>query len=198
LEPAQTTLAVLAGGQGRRMGGPKSHLRIGGRPILQFLLDRFDWPGPTLVVTAPGVEHPPAAGCFDAEAIDSVAGQGPLRGVLTALETARTPLLVAVTVDMPGVSLEQLNWLLDQLDSEPRRLGVMSRRAQRVEPFPFACRDEARSILAQQLLIGRRSAHALLDLPGFVAEPVPSDWPAEIWANLNYPQDYQAFLANQG
>ena len=33
----QTTLAVLAGGEGRRMGGPKGDLALDGRPILERL-----------------------------------------------------------------------------------------------------------------------------------------------------------------
>ena len=45
----------------------------------------MQWPGPTLLVTAPAVAHPPAADLFDREAVDPVDGLGPLRGVLTAL-----------------------------------------------------------------------------------------------------------------
>ena len=53
------TLAVLAGGEGSRMGLPKAELAIQDKPLLTFLLDRLKWPGPTLLVTAPGREHPP-------------------------------------------------------------------------------------------------------------------------------------------
>jgi len=35
------TLAVLAGGEGRRMGGAKAFLRIAGKPILDYLLDQI-------------------------------------------------------------------------------------------------------------------------------------------------------------
>ena len=51
------TLAILAGGEGSRMGYPKGELRLGGRPILPVLLERFAWEGPTLLVTAPGRQH---------------------------------------------------------------------------------------------------------------------------------------------
>jgi molybdopterin-guanine dinucleotide biosynthesis protein A len=74
---AHTTLAVLAGGEGRRMGGPKGVLALDGRPILERLLDRLDWPGPTLLVTAPGREHPPGWRRFTNEVTDPVAGEGP-------------------------------------------------------------------------------------------------------------------------
>src|SRR6478609_398221 len=45
----QITLAILAGGRGSRMGKPKSHLRLHGRPILEYLLQRLAWPGPKLL-----------------------------------------------------------------------------------------------------------------------------------------------------
>ena len=45
------TLAILAGGAGSRMGEPKANLSVRGRPILQYLFERFNWPGPTMLVT---------------------------------------------------------------------------------------------------------------------------------------------------
>src|SRR3954463_11699786 len=97
------TWAVLAGGEGIRMGRPKGDLEINGLPILRYLLQRVEWSGPTLLVTAPGRERPPAHYDFDREVVDPAAGLGPLRGVLTAIEAAQTESLVVSTVDMPGL-----------------------------------------------------------------------------------------------
>src|SRR5436305_504355 len=99
----QVTLALLAGGESSRMGRPKANIQLRGRPILEYLLDQFVWPGPTLLVTAPGHEKPPGWERFDREVSDPVAGSGPLRGVMTALESISTPLVAIVTVDMPGI-----------------------------------------------------------------------------------------------
>ena len=54
-----TTLVVLAGGYGSRIGMPKGQLRVDGRPILEHLVARLCWKGPTLIITAPGMQHPP-------------------------------------------------------------------------------------------------------------------------------------------
>src|SRR5688572_6459509 len=97
------TLAVLAGGAGSRMGRPKGTLEINGRPILAHLLDRIAWPGPTMLVTAPGRENPPGAQRFDFEVSDAVADDGPLRGVHTALRHVRTEMLVVIAVDMVAI-----------------------------------------------------------------------------------------------
>ena len=100
-ELTDVTLAVLAGGEGTRMGFAKGELNIDGRPILSHLLERFAWPGWTLLVTAPGREHPSGWEGFTREVSDPEAGQGPLRGVLTALEQARMPGSPSKTTGFP-------------------------------------------------------------------------------------------------
>ena len=190
---ASTTLAILAGGEGSRMGKPKSLLTMGGRPILDYLVDRFTWPGPTLLVTAPGNEHPPGHERFAREVTDPVAGEGPLRGLLTALEACDTPMVVVTTVDMPLVSVAHIHFLMNSLEAIPDCFGVMSRREingeAQVEPFPSVYRAQARDAVAKNLIAGRRSVHALARQEGFSLLDAPPDWPSDTWLNLNHPQD---------
>src|SRR5437016_62554 len=129
-----TTLAILAGGEGSRMGKPKGELLVGEQSILRYLFGRFAWDGPTLLVTAPGREHPPGWEMFTAEAIDPVANLGPLRGMLTALEHATTPQVLLTTIDMPGLSAVQFGWLVERLADHPDALGLMTRRFEQIEP----------------------------------------------------------------
>jgi molybdopterin-guanine dinucleotide biosynthesis protein A len=183
------TLAVLAGGRGERMGGPKSALQIGGVAILQYLLERLRWPGPTLLVTGIGNEQPPGHELFNHEVTDAVAGEGPLRGVLTALDGATTDRAVAVTVDMPAITREQIQWLLDQTGD--REVGMMSRvidGVARIEPFPCILRTSARERIKQRLETGRRSVHGLGEDAGAVLA-APASWAEEVWINLNRPED---------
>src|SRR5258708_2737406 len=102
------------------MGQPKGSLRLNGNPILDVLLNRLQWSGPTLLVTAPGRERPVSSHRFASEVADPIAGQGPLRGVLTALENAKTDLLIAITVDMPGISRRNIDWLVEAFLSRPQ------------------------------------------------------------------------------
>jgi molybdopterin-guanine dinucleotide biosynthesis protein A len=189
---SNVTLAVLAGGQGSRMGMPKALLKIGDKPILEHLLDRFAWPGPTMLVTSAGREHPPGWERFDQEACDEVENEGPLRGVLTALGNCVIDPLVVVTVDMPMLTIDQLKFLLYRLNENPDLHGVMLRRPDReraIEPFPFACVDSAAKEIAQRLQEHRRSVHALAESERFAVETAPTDWPAAVWTNLNTPDD---------
>ena len=181
----EATLAVLAGGEGKRMGRPKAELTLVGQPILAYLPRPVSWPGPTLLVTSPGRDHPPGADRFDAEAVDPVAGEGPLRGLLTALENTATSIVVMTTIDMPGVSAKQFHWLIDQLCTRPDTLGVMCSRSpsvtaatsrSQIEPFPCVLRDGAIDAVRQHLRQRQRSVHALLQEMNVVSLHAPGEW----------------------
>jgi molybdopterin-guanine dinucleotide biosynthesis protein A len=195
---AHTTLAVLAGGEGRRMGGPKGNLALDGRPILERLLDRLNWPGPTLLVTAPGRQHPPGWRRFSTEATDPVAGEGPLRGLLTALEHAPTNEVVVLAVDMPNVTPAPLAWLAARLRDNPAAAAVMVQRpgrtSTRIEPLPAAFRAiVAEGIVRPRLRDRKLALHELAEKPQVLVVPAPSHWPADFWANLNTPSDLAAY-----
>ena len=171
------------------MGRPKGELCLDGRPILHVLLDTLQWPGPTLLVTAPGREHPPGWERFTTEAIDPQAGQGPLRGVLTALEQARTEVVVLAAVDMPGVRREQIAWLLDALGQRPQLNGLLIDRRSHVEPFPSVFRATAFAAVRERFVAGERSVRGLLMETAFGSIAAPETWPANAWRNLNRPED---------
>src|SRR3954471_7342309 len=136
MNKAEVTLAVLAGGRGERMGKAKALLQIGNQPILAYLLERFEWEGPTMLVSSPGREHPPGAELFDREVIDPVEGMGPLRGLLTALENATTSMVILTSVDLPLVQKEQLTWLVEKLKGQPWKSGFILERPKYFRPFP--------------------------------------------------------------
>jgi molybdopterin-guanine dinucleotide biosynthesis protein A len=189
LELANVALAVLAGGDGRRMGFPKAEIRLGGRPILHVLLEQFAWPGPTLLVTAAGREHPTGADAFDREVADPVAGQGPLRGVLTSLENTPVPVVLVTAVDMPFVRHEHLRWLAAAIRGRADTAGLVTRRGGEVEPLPAALTTVAIPHVRRWLETGRRSLRGLFEDPAFVTLDAPADWPDVTWTNLNSPGD---------
>lgn len=214
-DPNHPTLALLAGGRGTRMGLPKSHLTIASVPILRHLFDNWAWPGPTLLITAPGVEHPPGHDLFTAEIIDPVEGQGPLRGVHTALTHATTDLVIVATVDMPKVARAHLDHLAASITSfsnapalflhppfsrDPQGERQRSPQASApppdnpfFEPFPCAVRRTLLlPIIAARLARNDLSVRALATEPGVITRPAPRDWPADTWANWNRPEDVRA------
>jgi molybdopterin-guanine dinucleotide biosynthesis protein A len=188
-----TTLAILAGGRGSRMGATKDRLTVAGQPILLHLLGRLAHVGPTLLVTSP--EHPEPVGHerFDRIAFDHTVGVGPLAGIIAALEGAGTETVCVLSVDMPNVGAEHVAWLREALADRPAAVGLMCRRTDgvggQIEPFPGIFRAAAAGAVSAHLAAGGRSVHSLLDLPGFEAVTVPAEWPDDVWLNLNRPDD---------
>lgn len=189
------TLAVLAGGAGARMGKPKALLTIGDRPILSWLIERFQWPGPTLLVTAPAIVRPPGSEFFSAETSDPVDGNGPLQGVHTGLAAATTEIVVFTTVDMPNLDRPKLQWLIDQLGGHA---GVMCRHGEQVEPFPCVLRKSLIPRVERRLSEGRRSVYGLGAEPDVLTPDAPASWPTETWLNLNQPEDLAGFRPSAG
>lgn len=189
-------LAILAGGEGSRMGMPKAFLRIQNRPILDYLLDRLAWPGPAWLITAPGREHPPGSERFERELVDPVSGLGPLRGILSALEHLDGPELIITTVDMPAMTGGALQWMIAQLRVRPEVSGVMCRRdcagGGQIEPFPLAVRGAAEPFIRKRLECGQLSVQRLLEEPSFTPITPPSEWSSNLWLNLNTTADLQA------
>ncbi|MBK7859478.1 MAG: NTP transferase domain-containing protein [Archangiaceae bacterium] len=113
----QLTLAILAGGRARRLGGlDKGTLLYQGRSLLDRLLDLQTLCAATLVVSD-----------------DVVPGKGAPGGVVTALLRAQTPHVLIVCCDMPFVTPTSVTPLLERSPScfadqpfpglYPQRLG---------------------------------------------------------------------------
>jgi molybdopterin-guanine dinucleotide biosynthesis protein A len=185
------------------MGRAKGLLSLDGQPIVERLLDRLAWAGATILVTAPGRERPPGWQRFDLEVVDPVDGQGPLRGLLTAIEAAQTSEIVAVAIDMPGLTSAPLLWMVERLLHTPRAAVVMvermTSRGLQIEPLPMALRtDDALPLIKRKLSVGQLALSGLAEEPRFVVERCPPDWPDQFWTNLNHPNDVSAYLSTGG
>lgn len=89
---------ILAGGQGRRIGGAKAFVTLGQKPLWRHVADRIAPQVGALAVNAPD-------GVFDLPVLpDALPGLGPLSGILTAMDWAASlgaPRVVTVAVDTP-------------------------------------------------------------------------------------------------
>ena len=191
------TLAILAGGEGARMGRAKALLRVNDVPVLSYLVDQFHWTGPTLLITAPGREGPPGAARFTRECVDRASGQGPLRGVLTALENAPTSRVLIAAVDMPMIERRHLDVLVDHI-GEARAL-MPARRVdgrRQVEPFPSIFHVDGIDTIRARLAHDERSVARLCDADKRFAT-MDVNWEPTAWLNLNHPSDLP-LLAQHG
>jgi molybdenum cofactor guanylyltransferase len=185
---------VLAGGLARRMGGgDKARLRIGGRTILERVLEGLKPQCAALIVNANG---DPARFCDTGLAVvaDSVPDfAGPLAGILAALEwaAAHAPELadvVSVPGDCPFLPHDLVARLLSAR-AAARTPIACARSGERRHPvialWPIDVRDDLRKALVKD---GLRKIEAFTARHGVAV----ADWPAlpfDPFFNINTPDD---------
>jgi molybdopterin-guanine dinucleotide biosynthesis protein A len=125
--------ALLAGGDGRRIGGDKATIQLAGRPLLHYPLAVVRATLHKVAVVAKTFSALPP---LDPEVtiwLEPEAPRHPLTGVVHALVRARGRPVIVVAGDMPFVSCA----LIDALSRERPRgaLAVVPRAAGRVHPL---------------------------------------------------------------
>jgi molybdopterin-guanine dinucleotide biosynthesis protein A len=139
--------------------------------------------GSVVVVGRPEFLHYPAIP-------DRYPGEGPLGGILTALEHTRAEWNLVVACDMPAITTEFLQNLLDRAEASGRDALIPQGPTGRPEPLCAVYRKSALDPLAREFARGVRkimmAAEALDALPWEVAEVAQ-------FQNVNTPEDWAGY-----
>lgn len=109
------TIAILAGGQSRRMGTDKSFVPLDGKPLIQHVIDRASQLEIPLILIANDVERYQQLGLPVYS--DVIPGAGSLGGLYTALSHSSTAFTLCLACDMPQVNPALLHHLITLKDS---------------------------------------------------------------------------------
>ncbi len=142
IDRASITGIVLAGGQGRRMGGvDKGLVELAGKPLVAHVLERLQPQVGTLLINAnqnldryAGFGHPVVS--------DAVGGfAGPLAGLHAGLTRATTPLAVTAPCDSPFLPADLVARLAGGLAAREAQLAVAKTFDQPHPVFALVRRD---------------------------------------------------------
>lgn len=124
------TVAIQAGGQSRRMGRDKALVKLGGRPLIEHVLERARDLGDDFLVTTNRPEPLEYLGLRLVP--DLIPGAGALNGLETALRAAYGTHILLLACDAPFVSRRLLEHLIDK-----REQGdvIIPEHAGRFEPL---------------------------------------------------------------
>jgi len=188
VSPAQrssvpVTAIVLAGGQGRRMGGvDKGLVMLGGKPMVAHVLDRIVPQVAEALINAN--QNADRYGALGYPVVpDAVGGfAGPLAGLHAGLTRASHPVVVTVPCDSPFLPADLVRRLAAGLDAAGAQLAVARTFDQ---PHPVFClvRRDVLPHLAAFLEHGGRKIDAWYATLA-VAE-VPFDDEADAFRNVN-------------
>jgi molybdopterin-guanine dinucleotide biosynthesis protein A len=183
------TPIVLAGGAGTRLGGVnKALLEIGGRRVVDRLLDVLRPLGDEIVIVSnddslhgiPGTRVVP----------DVERGAGALMGLYSGLRAVRTPLATATACDMPFVNTALLHELLTLAVGYDAVVPVL---ADQPEPLHAVYRSTCVPAIAEALAAGKKRLIAFFDAVDvrYVPEAQVRRWDPELrsFLNVNRPDD---------
>ncbi len=186
---AGLAVAILAGGDGSRIGGGKPLVRLDGVSLIERAFDRARRWSEMIVVAARsadqlGPERLPWIA--DAKGID-----GPLAGLAAALEWASrkgADRLLTIACDMPFLPDDLAKRLDDEIGA--CHAAVASSGGQ-LHPVCSLWRNATIYQFPDYVASGRRSLKGFAEHVGFAAVEWPAD-PADPFFNINRPADLAA------
>jgi len=174
---------VLAGGQGRRMGGiDKGLVALGGRAMVEHVIERLAPQVGAILVNANQNREQYAAFGHPVVA-DAVGGfAGPLAGLHAGMSVATTPLVVTVPCDSPFLPVDLVARLAAGLEGAKAQLAV-ARTLDQPHPVFALVRCDVLPHLGAFLQSGGRK----IDLwyASLAVVEVPFDDCAESFRNIN-------------
>lgn len=187
-KPEATTGLLLAGGEGRRVGGrDKGLLPWRGQPVAAQVLARLAPQVQRLAISA-NRNQPAYAALAPGVPVwaDATPGLGPLGGWLTALRACATPWLVCVPCDAPLLPPD-LVARLHAAAAAARAPAACARCGPSLEPMFALLHTRLADDLAAHLAHGGRAARHWLAAVGAAQAPFAD---GDAFANLNHASDY--------
>ena len=190
------TGVILAGGQGRRMGGVDKGLKVlRGRPMVQWVIERLEPQVDELLINAN--QNLETYERFGYRVIpDEIGGfAGPLAGLQRGLSQARHPLIATAPCDSPFLPHDLIARLHAALAREDAEIAV-AKTGDQPHPVFCLCRRPVLEGLNAFLAAGGRKIDAWYAKLKVVE--VSFDDQAAAFSNINTPDELESFETAAG
>jgi len=190
---------VLAGGASRRFGSDKAVAEFAGEKLLARTCDVLNGVSADVRVVAPTGRY--AGGAYEIVE-DAWPGEGPLGGIITALQSTRASRRpgewnLILGCDMPFLGIHWLHYLVERASHSGASVMV-PRSTKGLEPLCACWRTSALETLRAAFDRGvRKVTDAMKLLPTEVLDETHwkrFDSDGRLFWNMNTPQDYQDAL----
>lgn len=181
-------IAILAGGEGRRIGGQKPSVKLGSMTLLERAAERAaGWSEQICIVVRSSDQLPVGI----AQLTDLPDVEGPLGGLAAGLEWAEAigaRFLLTIPCDMPFLP-DNLPW---RLAKEIGNASVaIAASNSRLHPVCGLWRSKLSPLIGDYVASGRRSLRGFAELAGFVEVNWLADH-IDPFFNINTPSDLRS------
>ncbi len=188
------TAVILAGGQGRRMGGQdKGLLEFNGKPLVSILIDRLEHQSVAILINA-NRNHERYQSFGYPVINDQLEGyQGPLAGFASAMSAAATDYILTLPGDSPLLVEDYVARFIASCEQNNSPI-IVAHDGERLQPVHALIKVDLLPDLQRFLASGDRKIdrwYALHD----TANADFSDC-ADMFRNINTPSDQQSLRAS--
>jgi molybdopterin-guanine dinucleotide biosynthesis protein A len=189
ITPQALTGMILAGGEGRRMGGRDKGLEpFAGLPLIAHVAKRFDGQVAELLINAN--RNLDAYAMFASRVIEDTEGgfKGPLMGIYSGLRAANTPWLLVTPCDTPALPNDLVARMVARINAGDREHDIaVAFDGERLHPVVALLRTSLAEDLATTLAEGERKIDRWYARHAWCTVDM-SDCP-EAFANLNTEEE---------
>lgn len=180
---------ILAGGKSQRMGTDKGMLSLNGKSFISHVYEAMK-PifGDNIVVVSSNTDYD-AYGYNRIE--DLISDKGPVGGLYTALKQSKTKFNLVLSVDVPLVSTELLQWLIDNHDDS--YLISQLKVNENTSPLVAVYDRALRTLLGEHLAGNQLKLSDVIDEVNTQTLAVPEKWNSQL-QNINTQEDYKKLL----
>ena len=185
----QITFLILAGGKGQRMNQLDKGLMLWQqKPMIEHVLKQLDAPAEKIIISANrNIEtyKQYAHTVINDELKDF---QGPLAGILRAMQACTTPYLLCLPCDTPEPPHGMLEQLWQCMQAE-NKSSALCHDGKRLQPLFSLLSCQHKLLLEDFLQQGRRKVHDFMSL----INPAICDFSTQKnrFNNFNHPEDMQ-------
>ena len=182
---------ILAGGQSRRMGQDKASLLVANKTLVSYEIEMMS-PEVNQLIIARG-EQPPVGAEHKVSIIKDFynTSEGPLSGLLAAMQMSSADYLWVMTCDNYGFTAEIKHTLCEAIENSDADIAYLQIDG-RLQPLLAMINTQLKESLLVYLEQGDRSVMRWYRTLNTIVVDVSPD--SVFYSNINTPDDYQALL----
>jgi len=183
------TAIILAGGKSERMGTDKGLLNLNGKPFIKHICDALKpIEGVTVLIVSSNKEYD----IFGYDRIeDIIENKGPVGGLYAALNASKTKINLVLSVDVPLVSTELLEWLITSHDET--FMVTQTAIDDKTSPLIGVYDRSMRIVFGEHIAGNQLKLRSVIDDVKHQTVVVPKEWNNQV-QNINTQEEYQNLI----
>jgi len=183
------TAIILAGGKSQRMGTDKGFLDLNSKPFIKHICDALQPIVDSNILIISGNKEYDAFGYTRVE--DIIENKGPVGGLYSALRASKTKINLVLSVDVPLVSTEFLQWLIANHDETD--MVTQTSVGEKTNPLIAIYDRSMRIVFGDHLAGNQLKLRKVIEDVKHQTIVIPEKWNNQV-QNINTQEEYQNLI----